>query len=547
MTGPRPSVLQLFDPLSSRDAHSPDSDKENSYPDSDFFPKTYVQHPGPVRLTRRLVDVGDVTVDAGGYDDGLVEDEEDEDDTVGFHPPPSPRTPLADVTFDRERTPMRSKVYRRKANEDSSPAPDSYAFESAVNVVNVSGTTFRAQANPSVVICPPEEPHSNPVGETDVLSTSLATLSLATPTGSLIADTTMAFPTPSEASTSLHVPTIQPPPVSMTSFTSFNLDCSSADLQSSFALHMNMNSDESFDLLNDRISFLGQSDGESFDMGRELGSISEPEETEGTAVLAEFNADPELCLVAPFADNMATRPAGSPPRSGSPQVQFSDFPQESSITDQQDLCGSSAMPIQPSITPPLPPVFVAPPPPASSLPEPPRLVPALKIVKRKRPDTTTVPKAAVETAPLDNVVSPNSPATDNGASTRTASSMIPSVGRYVMEGPGPWRVPISSSDKEKEKVHHKPVAGSILSGPRRVPLPNEAPIPAPAPAIASTKALPRVAAQLTAAIKRPLRVVPPNGSASGLPRAVSASRLPMPKSKIPVAPAGTGLPRRRVV
>jgi hypothetical protein len=44
-----------------------------------------------------------------------------------------------------------------------------------------------------------------------------------------------------------------------------------------------------------------------------------------------------------------------------------------------------------------------------------------------------------------------------------------------------------------------------------------------------------------------LRAVPPNGSASGLPRAVGASRLPMLKSKIPPPSAGTGLPRRKVV
>ncbi|KAJ7926035.1 hypothetical protein B0H13DRAFT_1110338 [Mycena leptocephala] len=572
MNRPRPSILQLFDPLSTRDAHSPDSDKENSFPDSDFFPQTHAQHTIPVRLTRRLVEVGDVTVDIEGDDkDGDEEDEEDENDTIGLYPPPSPRTPLGDVTFDRERTPMRCKTYRRKAKAGemavSNLAPDNYPFASVMNAVNASGATFSgSRATPSVVICPPEETYPSPNSDTDTLSTSLATLSLATPTGSLIADTTMAFPTPSEASTSFLIPVAQAPPASIASF---NLDQSSSDLQTSFALHMNVNSDESFDLLNDQISFLGQSDEESFDMGRELGSISEQEEIDETGEslesLTKSKARPEPCLDAPSVDDTAPKsPSDSPPRPASPLV---DLSVESLSTAHQHLCESSAIPTQPSSTPSLPPVvFVAPPARhhspipvlSTSLTEPPTLVPALKIVKRKRPGPTTVPKVAiVETAPLDSVGLPDPPAPSKCAAARIASPTIP-VGRYVMEGPGPWRVPISSSDKEKVAAtanHHKPVPGTALSGPRRVPLPTQAPIPSPVPVPAPAPVPTPVsvpapakgqAAQTVGALKRPLRVVPPNGSASGLPRAVSASRLPMPKSKIPPPTAGMGLPRRRV-
>ncbi|KAJ6503279.1 hypothetical protein C8R47DRAFT_1105425 [Mycena vitilis] len=552
MNRPRASVLQLFDPLSARDAHSPDSDKENSFPDSDFFPQTHVQHASPVRLTRRLVEVGDVTVDNGGEEDdgeegGEEEEQEeveaDENDTIGLPPPASsPRTPLADVTFDRERTPMRSKMYRRKAAAgelaSSQPAPEDYAFASVIDAVDASGPIFGAQGNPSVVVCPPEETESSPASDT----TSVATLSLATPTGSLISDTTMAFPTPSEASTSFLAPANQPTPASMTSF---NLDCSSADLQSSFALHMKMNSDESFDLLNDRISFLEQSgDEESFDMGKELVSIVEQEETSATL-------GPEPSLVVPSADTTPPSPRGTPPRSESPLAECS---QDSLPIVHQDLCAPSAISNQLSM-PSLPPVFVAPPARqcspipvlSTSLPEPPALIPALKIVKRKRPDTA-VPTVAVEIPVVQT-----DPPLDNRVAAPKASSAVPSKGRYVMEGPGPWRVPISGSDKDKEKAslvanHHKPVPAA--SGPRRVPLPTESPVtaapapaPAPAAALASTKA-PSQVAQTSRALKRPLRVVAVNGSASGLPRAVSASRLPMPKSKVPPP---SGLPRRRVV
>ncbi|KAJ7361485.1 hypothetical protein DFH08DRAFT_375714 [Mycena albidolilacea] len=551
MNRPRPSVLQLFDPLSIRDTQSPDSDKENSSPCSDFFPQTHVQHPSPVRLTRRLIEVGDVTVDAGGGDDsgGEEDDEEDENDTIGRHPPSSPRTPLADVTFDRERTPMRSKTYRRKPNAGEvavpSPALDNYAFAAVIDAVNASGATFGdSHAAPPVVISPPEEDDSSPNGSTDTVSASLATLSLATPTGSLITDTTMAFPTPSEPSPSLLAPSIQPPPQVMSSF---SLDCSSADLQSSFALHMNMNSETSFDLLNDRISFLGHNDEESFDMEKELGPISEQDDLQETGgadtfsflcvsniivgenfeFLVKTSIESEPCLVTPSADvETPEPPSDSTPRSRSPLVQLADATQESLDT----VPGASAIPVQPPTVSALTPVFVPPvqysspiPVLSTTLPEPPALVPALKIVKRLRPETTTAPQVTVKPGAVDNLPLPDRKPPAGNCVPADRASTVPPAGRYVMEGPGPWRVPVSGSDKDREKVANAPNqrklgAGTALSGPRRVPLPSAAPIPAPAPvpAPAATKALPQ--SQTTASLKRPLRAVPPNGSTSGLPR-----------------------------
>jgi hypothetical protein len=294
MNRPRPSVLQLFDPLSTRDVHSPDSDKENSLPD-DFFLQIHVKHPSPVRLTRRLVEVGDITVDdRADHSDSDGEggdEEEDEDDTIGPYPAPTPRTPLGEVTFDREVTPMRSKMYRRKANISprvtSNPAPDDYAFASVINAVNASAF----HAPPSVVISSPDESPSSSNGDSDILSTSIATLSLATPTGSLIADTTLAFPTPSEASTSL-LPIAQPP----SSMTSCSEDYSSTDPHSSFALHMDTNPAEtSFDLLNDKISFLGHSDEESYYMEGGLVSILEEEDvTEAGGFLLIYRESRDL-------------------------------------------------------------------------------------------------------------------------------------------------------------------------------------------------------------------------------------------------------------
>ncbi|KAJ7492373.1 hypothetical protein FB451DRAFT_1218085 [Mycena latifolia] len=553
MNRPRPSVLQLFDPLSTRDAHSPESDKENTLPDYDFFPS--VKHPSPVRLTRRLVEVGDVTVDFQVPADNVDQEGAaggEEDGTVGFRRPPSPRTPLGDVTFDRERTPMRSKMYRRKpaASEvivsPSSAPSDDHASASPINVVNASGGSSHARV-PSVVICSPDKNPSSSNGDTDTLSTSLATLSLATPTGSLIADTTLAFPTPSEASTSLVVPIARPP----SSTASFNPDRSSADLHSSFALHMDMNpAESSFDLLNDQISFLSHGDEESYYVEGVLGPALEQEDASQSGVTSpaftiESNTHNGLSLV--------TVPSGSSSRSGSPPLLVLEIPQATLNTVEQHPPASPAILLEPSIIPPVAPVFVAPPATihalSTSLPEPPTLVPALKIVKRKRPDAAT--GSEIGTPGLaEGVQSGDPPVPAHSRAARITSLTAPSAGRHVTEGQGPWRVPISNSDKEKVATtarYHKPIPGTTLSGPRRVPLPTQPPPPTKAPS---------QTAQTTneLGLKRPLRLVPPNGSASSLPRAVvggtsnpSGSRLPMPKTNIATGGTGTRLPRRRIV
>lgn len=150
--GPRPSVLNLFDPLNtdldasspSRDLLSPDADKENTpinqfrgnLNDNEltltaFFNRTYSKKnqqkpiPNPVLLRRRLVDVGDATViqeesaDAEEGDDETAEfnlnetDHEysDNDDTPSDTPrqkpmiakSPSPRTPLGELPLDHTR------------------------------------------------------------------------------------------------------------------------------------------------------------------------------------------------------------------------------------------------------------------------------------------------------------------------------------------------------------------------------------------------------------------------------------------------------------
>ncbi|KAJ7193359.1 hypothetical protein GGX14DRAFT_589276 [Mycena pura] len=469
--GPRPSILQLFDPLSSRDTHSPDSDKENAAPVySGFFPKPLYQHPSHagVRLTRRLVDVGDVTVQlddvAECADEGRDEYEggnDSEDDTVRQRLPslpPSPRTPLGDVTSDRERTPVRSKDSGRHVCAGETAAPKSAASSTS--------------AAPCVFIHAPDDEHENsqPAVGADALSTCLAT-----PTGSLIADTILAFPTPSEASLSpspsllsLPPPPSAPVPQTLLSTSSIN---ACADLHTSFALHMDTHSDEaSFDLLNDKISFLGyEGDEESFDMGSGVGWMAEKEI--GASPLIETKTNDEQIKGSATPE---TAPS-SPLRAGSSAANLSRDP--SSYTLSATTPAPSVVPfVAPTFATPLArqlsPIRVL----STNLPAPPRLVPALKIVKRKRPDAIAIPapapKIAVAVPPLDSAPSSNA----------TASSTSQIVGQYVMEGPGPRRVPNRSNDKPKAAGAPKPLAGATVAGPRRVPISNQGPAPVSAPA-----------------------------------------------------------------
>ncbi|KAJ7293080.1 hypothetical protein C8J57DRAFT_1268067 [Mycena rebaudengoi] len=552
---PRPSVLELFDPLSGRDANSPESDKENSLPD--FFTQSCLKQQSPVRLTRRLVEVGDVTAefDEGDSDEAdEVEGGDDEDDTVGWYPPSTPRTPLADIAFDRELTPMRSKMYRRNAVASITAAPTSP--NSAINTADGSGgIPGSSHIAPSVIVCSPDESPTNSLGEADALSASLATLSLATPTGSLITDTTMAFPTPSEASYSLHVPTLQPHSTSTPQY----MDRSSVDLQSSFALHLH-SPEISFDLLNDRISFLGL--GESFDMESGLESITEEEEV--TANEPDFLKLDNATNSHLFPANIAPAEEQEILPNSRPAVST-----HSEVSLETSSPVRTPSPLTPCVssppTPPRAPVFVPElvpsqllPSPPSSAPEPPPLVPALKIAKRKHLETTAIPNTLSTTHAKAQSLLPSDPTPlpDAPVATRSGPVRIVPVATSVTSRmgttDGPRRVPILSGEKEKPASStgsQKPA--NTVSGPRRVPLcPASAPAPAPAPAPVPMKAPSQIPA--ASGLKRLSRLVPPSASISGLPRAIggtvssSSSRLPMPKAKA-TGSGGTGLPRRRVL
>jgi len=229
---PRNSILHLFDPLASP-PH--DSDKENS--NSSII---------PLNFTRRLVDVGDVTV---------------QEDT-------SLRIPLADILLELDATPVaRSKSYKHSPPPSSLPRS---AILSVITEVNSLGTSFASPSPRSRLLSLPpdttlqEESLSIPaphiiISSADPLSSSVATLNLDPPTGTLITDTARPFDnTPPEDS---HLPRLRP---CLPSTSSRDPNRHSIDLYSSFQLQL-QSEETSFDLLNDRISFFAPgNDAESF-------------------------------------------------------------------------------------------------------------------------------------------------------------------------------------------------------------------------------------------------------------------------------------------
>ncbi len=281
MSRPRESILSLFDPLHdgavSDDGDASDdydSDKENSAPPAaDMTMGTFFKSFKPtatsqpvVLLRKRLVDVGDVTVDES-YLASVSEDDEDEDefddennilDLVEQTPKPvfvhgtlrpSPRTPFMELQSEHEATPVAAKrmlkrqLFPQQKGLSVAPAKPDGPPSSVVDFINAEGVSFSDSKLPK-----------SPVPAITISSPD------ATPT-------TAEFPHSSETlpDDDLELPTPRAPKP-LRSLT----DRLSLDLQASFQLHFD-SPEASFDLLNDKISFFGHS-------SRDFGSTSGDEE-----------------------------------------------------------------------------------------------------------------------------------------------------------------------------------------------------------------------------------------------------------------------------
>lgn len=295
---PRSSLLHLFDPLASpqRNAPSPDSDKENSSPSQFSFYSPNSPGPVPVKLTHRLIDVGDITVQDHSIhlllDDEPGNDENDSSTvscsatpTPRFQPitdAPSPRTPFAELPLQDDITPMaRSKTYRRSPLPPSSPSDTEHVLSPSNGILSVihedssSGISFASQTPESCFLPLPRDTNSTAqetllsdvfppqiiISSADSSRNSVATLNIEAASDTLLTETTRPFdntpPSPPED-------TSQSPPKLPPTISSRATNRHSIDLCSALQLHL-QSEESSFDLLNDRVSFFGPgSDAESF-------------------------------------------------------------------------------------------------------------------------------------------------------------------------------------------------------------------------------------------------------------------------------------------
>ncbi|KAL1712360.1 hypothetical protein EV715DRAFT_259558 [Schizophyllum commune] len=614
---PRPSILEMFDPLARpstppRDGSSSDSDKENSQPPNAdlgmtaIFGRTYkLPHCSPTQprqLKTRLVDVGDVTLDLSqvnvqDYDSDeedqhlltmtMPEDDEEsaESETEHEQPPveprlrsgPStPRTPLGELQLEQETPIFRSKMFKREVLDFSPRTPQAFAkspLSSVIDRVNASGRTFASQEPASPALgSPMPSPKLGPEIKVSAVDSESDNGDEAD-----VEENENDVPEPKPASPQPALrpsPNLRPNP--RDSFASNTSNRMSLDLQSSFQIHFE-STDASFDLMNDKISFLhNTSKGESFlaDLDESLEDDenvvppSLPSPTSSSSSKSTPRTSPRTTEAVDEVPVTPTSP--SPPAAPTthpdpaPPVILNDVPasaSESPTTEAASPAVSRAPSPDPVSTATVrAPVFTAPA--ASSRPvvkpavatpqipggrrtsmAPPALVPALRIVKRtrKEPRSSTVSSlcSTKEEAPMtakdaSAAATTSRPPRRSSVSTAQASgprrlltsdAPAPPVPTLRLGGSGPKRikVPAASTPAEApmrptsrtESAPLRPVGRAEASTHAR-PVPRVSSAPAPVPA------------------KDPV-------TRPGVPRAVS-SKLPAPSSRIPAVGRSSGLP-----
>ncbi|KAK0198936.1 hypothetical protein F5146DRAFT_1021517 [Armillaria mellea] len=497
MNRPRESLLTLFDPLfgtvsqrncgdTSVELDDYDSEKENNMPLGDvsmtsFFSGSLKQAcPQPVPLRRRLVDVGDVTVDNTLLmnevleEMGEGEESDDENNTVMLGPvgktpkvPSSvnivatprlnPRTPFADLRMEREVTPVAHKrlLTRQKQCTNSATACDSAthpqsSLSTLVEAVTSAGVSFagsksafseaRSHADPVL-------PKVSEVAITSPLQTSPVNIPLPS---SPIDISNLDAPTPRLRRL--------PPPIRAH-------DRQSLDLQSSFQLQFD-SAESSFDLLTDKISFLC-SRSHDFDVT----SGDEDTNTGMTSILKSAGGDDVVNIAAnipsPSEDSPQTRPPYTATRAqplnttDSPLSVFTakTYTPAEAIISEDLLQSDDAHVVFPSTRDPLMT-------PASSKnlhPDAPPPIQALRIVKRAKNAATVAPPPdrRLSTRPPTHVEKklsvPAQSGIPNSAQINEPNHPAPAAAKPVSSS-GPRRVPVAEN---KEVLHRAGGLGHI--------------------------------------------------------------------------------------
>ncbi|KAK0208843.1 hypothetical protein DFS33DRAFT_477048 [Desarmillaria ectypa] len=496
MNHPRESLLTMFDPLfgsvsqqnggdSSVELDDYDSEKENNMPLGDvtmisFFngamkPKACAQ---PAPLMHRLIDVGDVTVDntllVNEVLEEIGEDEESEDENstvilgpvkntprapssveIVATPRLNPRTPFAELRMEREVTPVAHKRFliRQKQYTNSITANDFAtqplsSLSSLVDAVTSAGVSF-AGSKPTLSEAWPN-PVSPKVPEVAITSPFQASpMNIPLPS-SPIDVSELDAPTPR--------PRKQPPSVC-------DHSRQSLDLHASFQLQFD-SAESSFDLLTDKISFLG-SRSHDFD----ITSGDEDENTSMKTVLVSAGVDDVVNVAAniplPPQDSPETGHLYSATHVQSPNTTDSPLPVfmpktyiptqamvPEGLLQNDDVHGDFSSTRDPLVTPA----------PSRNLhPVVPPPIQALRIVKRAK--NAAAAAAAAVAPPPDRRLSTRLPAHNEKKMSLSVQSDIPDS------------IQISESEHPAPVAPPKPVSSGSSSGPRRVPLAESKEVP----------------------------------------------------------------------
>ncbi|TFK30830.1 hypothetical protein FA15DRAFT_662890 [Coprinopsis marcescibilis] len=629
---PRASILSLFDPLSAtpepstpprNDSPTVDSDKENENPPKNeltlttFFNRTYKpQHLSPKPLRRRLIDVGDVTVDAvetswlGDDDDegdfqaswGL---DDDENETLTFRQmavsatpkwttprpttstlvvsPTAGRTPLAELVLDHDpdATP-RNKPAKCQLGTGSSKL--------AIVVTEPDGSEEQSPLQQSFARPSPEERLS--IGSTFASSTSSLTVSsLTRKAEARVVETGSTADLTSLTASTFSLDTSRLRPASLRSSVN-SQNRHSIDLQSSFQMHLD--SEATFDLLNDKISFFdSDKDGlesRSHDFGEGSFDLSF-EEAKLEVFTAALGKASKLSPASPY-NTLSKEKMVAGEVSADQQVLEHEKVSEATVPDDLAVeslvsyCSESeekvpAARVRAPSTPLEKAQFIAPLPQAGAVTPRnvrsirailPPLVAGLKIVKRSKftlqKETPPIP---VVPAPISREIKSKATEINRRPSPRTSLSGTtvpleqPNVtravsrpssttrGTLVSEGSGPRRVLRDQESKPATSASRtnpgRPAASNVAgAGPRRVPLASNTTSNAGSariPVSTSSRQVP-AASYLPKPASRPVSSIPQPSARVG------SSRLPAPSVIVRPTAGGIrdvarGVPIRKVV
>ncbi|KAJ3721602.1 hypothetical protein F5878DRAFT_215173 [Lentinula raphanica] len=527
MNRPRPSVLAQFDPLLaetepdyvSEEEDESDPNKENLVPDLNelsmtaFFSRTYKhEYPHPPALTKRLVDVGDTTIlelddEEKGEETALETPKRS--DNVRMLPRSTPRTPLAEISLENNH-----RAFSLQKKVVSSPTLSSRdavsSLTSLVDSVNLAGRSFgHIQRH----ITPPRITVDKSDDESDILATP-APFNLQTSTSSL-QDTSK---TPAVSESLLALPA--------TSSTSKESNRLSLDLHSSFSLQLQ--SETSFDLLNDRISFF---DAQGKGMSSFLNALDDDSDSETTrhnTPLASPSCDDDDTTPTQetrMVRNLQPEDRKSPvsPSSQldepSPAMDNSPSPQPSSLVFGPHIKPSDSM-----ITPAVHRIVPS--------------VPALRIIKRtKRYDDERTSSSASSNPSTANLnPRKKTPSPPPVTSVQSESHPIRPLSKTAKQE-GPLRTAVvdhvASVVIKPASQAPRPKIGTLsgTSGPKRVLLPEPAKSSKSDAGNSSTR--PRVPIPSSSIINSKSA----SGLSSGVSRLTGVSGIPPPVSRLP-APSG---------